>query len=72
MAEWISDNVHTWITPGGDMVWICSNCGGGRHVFGIESMESQPKTCPDCGETMSNAVEVVIIDFPILEGKRRR
>ena len=72
MAEWSRDNAHTWITPGSDPVWICGNCGGGRHVFGIESTESQPKICPDCGETMSNAVEVVIIDFPILEGKRKK
>ena len=53
MAEWIEDN-KKWFTPGGDPVWICSNCGGGRHVFGIES--------PDCGEKMTNAIEVVWLD----------
>lgn len=67
MAEWVMDDTHCWITPGGDPVWICSNCGGGRHVFGIESTESQPKVCPDCGEIITNAKEVVCLDFPILE-----
>ena len=61
MAEWIKDN-RTWFTPGGDPVWICSNCGGGTHVFGIESTESQPKICPDCGEKMTNAIEIVWLD----------
>lgn len=45
MAEWVMDNTYNWITPGSDPVWICSGCGGGRHVFGIESTESQPKVC---------------------------
>lgn len=64
MAEWteyVYINKNTF-TPGGDSVWICSNCGGGRHVFGIESTESQPKICPDCGEKMTNAIEVVWLD----------
>ena len=30
---WIQDNSHTWITPGGDPVWICSVCGGGRQFY---------------------------------------
>ena len=72
MAEWVRDDSKHWITPGGDPVWVCSNCGGGKHVFGIESMVSQPKVCPDCGEGMSNAVEVIMVDFPILEGKKRK
>lgn len=71
-AEWIMEKDYHWVTPGGDPVWTCSNCGGGKHVFGIESMESQPKICPDCGATMTNAKEVVIVDFPILEGKRKK
>lgn len=57
-AEWIQDNTQHWFTPGGDSVYVCSNCGGGRHVFGIESWENQPKICPDCGAEMINAMEV--------------
>ena len=45
---WIKDTTHSWITPGGDPVWICPVCGGGRHVYGIESRE-QKLVCPDCG-----------------------
>ena len=46
-ATWIKDNSHDWFTPGGDPVWICSCCGGGRHVYGIESPD-KIRVCPDC------------------------
>lgn len=26
----------SWCTPGGDPLWECSECGKGRHVYGIE------------------------------------
>lgn len=48
MAEWIQDDSQTWFTPGGNPVWICSNCGGGRHVYGIENVEESKTICPDC------------------------
>lgn len=45
---WKEDNTSHWFTPGGDPVWICPVCGGGRHVYGIENA-NEPKTeCPDC------------------------
>lgn len=47
-ARWIQDDSQTWFTPGGDPVWKCSNCGGGRHVYGIESTEEARIICPDC------------------------
>ncbi|MCR4846060.1 MAG: hypothetical protein K5865_04915 [Eubacterium sp.] len=44
---WQKDTTPGWITPGGDPVWICPVCGGGRHVYGIENNEPQV-VCPDC------------------------
>lgn len=39
--------VHGVLTPGGDPAYECPFCGGGRHVYGIES--SHPLTkCPNC------------------------
>lgn len=58
-AIWIIDNSHNWWTPGGDPVYICSNCGGGRHVFGIESMIDQPERCPECFAIMDNAQKII-------------
>ena len=52
MAKWIQDNSQTWFTPGGDPVWICSNCGGGRHVYGIENIDEPKLVCPDCANKM--------------------
>ncbi len=70
MAEWIMEENYNWSRLRRDPFWTCSICGGGKHIFGIESVESQPKICPDCGATMTNAKEVIIVDFPILEGKK--
>lgn len=49
----------SWYTPGGDPVWQCSNCGKGRHVYGIEHStygqdiaDGQWVTCPNCGADM--------------------
>ena len=51
-----------WITPGGDPVWECSECGKGMHVFGVEHdsygsavADGQWVACPNCG---ANMVEV--------------
>ena len=52
MAKWIQDNSQTWFTPGGDPVWICSNCGGGRHVYGIENIDEPKLVCPECANKM--------------------
>ena len=51
--------VHGFATPGGDPVWKCSNCGKGRHVFGVEHhsygadiADNQWVACPNCGAIM--------------------
>ena len=56
-GEWI--NVGGFITPGGDPVWKCSECGKGRHVYGIEHAsygsdisDGQWVACPNCGAVM--------------------
>lgn len=48
-----------YFTPGGDPVWQCSECGKGRHVYGIEHgtygadvSDGQWVSCPNCGATM--------------------
>lgn len=46
-GKWIKDKSKAWVTPGGDPVWICSNCGEGWHVHGIETPAKE--RCPDCG-----------------------
>lgn len=59
-AKWVEAR-GSWCTPGGDPVWECSNCGMGRHVYGIEYgtynggiSEGQWKTCPNCGAIMES------------------
>lgn len=51
-THWVIDHSQDWITPGGDPVWVCSNCGGGLHVYGIESYNKALDTCPNCGRKM--------------------
>lgn len=49
----------SYYTPGGDPVWECSECGKGRHVYGIEHStygagvsDGQWVACPNCGALM--------------------
>lgn len=50
-GEWIKDKTECWITPGGDPLWVCRECGGGQHVYGVES---RPRyECPDCHRKMT-------------------
>ena len=56
-GKWI--RVGGYVTPGGDPVWRCSNCGKGRHVWGIEHnsygadiADHQWVSCPNCGIEM--------------------
>ena len=57
-AHW--EEVYGYVTPGGDPVWVCSNCGKGMHVWGVEastynrdiSDSRQWVACPNCGAKM--------------------
>lgn len=56
-GKWI--RVGGYATPGGDPVWRCSNCGKGKHVWGIEHnsygadiADHQWVACPNCGIEM--------------------
>lgn len=56
-ATW--QTVSGYVTPGGDPVWVCSNCGKGQHVWGVEAAsygahtsEHQWVACPNCGAIM--------------------
>ena len=40
------------LTPGGDPLWHCPNCGKGTHLYGIESPEGHKTKCPDCGVSL--------------------
>ena len=58
-GRWIKEN-GSWFTPGGDPVWECSECGKGRHVYGVEHgtygsdvADGQWVSCPNCGCAMS-------------------
>ena len=51
--------VGGFVTPGGDPVWKCSNCGKGVHVYGVEHStygadiaDNQWVACPNCGAIM--------------------
>lgn len=44
-----------YFTPGGDPMWCCSECGKGRHVYGVEHgsygadvADGQWVACPNC------------------------
>ena len=56
-GRWI--RVSGYVTPGGDPVWKCSECGKGVHVYGIEASSYQKDvsdqqwvSCPNCGAKM--------------------
>lgn len=53
------EQLHGYVTPGGDPVWCCSECGKGIHVWGIEGRtycgdiaDEQWVACPNCGAKM--------------------
>ena len=62
-AHW--KKVGGYVTPGGDPVWACSNCGKGIHVWGMEastynrdvSDDHQWVACPNCGARMDEVEE---------------
>lgn len=56
-GKWVK--VYGFVTPGGDPVWCCSECGRGLHVYGIEHRtygadvaDGQWVACPNCGALM--------------------
>lgn len=56
-GRWVK--VSGYVTPGGDPVWKCSECGKGVHVYGIEHgtygadiADGQWISCPNCGAKM--------------------
>lgn len=57
-GKWIE--IGGYFTPGGDPVWMCSECGKGIHVYGIEANSynsditngHQWVACPNCGADM--------------------
>ena len=56
-AKWIQ--AYGYVTPGGDHVWVCSRCGKGLHVYGVESCngdiaDGQWVACPNCGAIMED------------------
>ena len=55
---WVLDKSRTWITPGGDPVWICQACGGGRHVYGIENINKPHLVCPDCNNKIEGYLSI--------------
>lgn len=62
-GEWVKAE-GSWATPGGDPVWECSECGMGRHVYGIEHgtygagvAKGQWVSCPNCGASMGKEEE---------------
>ena len=46
--KWIKSSKCV-MTPGGDPLWVCGNCGCGEHVYGIENVNEFKRYCPDCG-----------------------
>lgn len=58
-GRWIKAE-GSYVTPGGDEVWQCSECGKGIHVYGIEHgtygadlSDGQWVSCPNCGCLMN-------------------
>lgn len=56
-GKWLK--VGGYVTPGGDPVWCCSECGKGMHVYGIEHgtygsdiSDGQWVACPNCDARM--------------------
>ena len=62
-GKWVKSK-ESWFTPGGDPVWECSECGKGRHVYGVEHgsyssdvADGQWVSCPNCGAIMEGDAE---------------
>ena len=60
-GHWVK--LSGFVTPGGDPVWGCSECGKGVHVYGIEASTygadvagHQWVSCPNCGAIMDEGI----------------
>lgn len=60
-GHWVK--VSGYITPGGDPLWKCSECGKGLHLYGVEHgsygsdvADSQWVACPNCRAHMDEEV----------------
>lgn len=53
---WEESKKHVF-TPGGDPLWVCSKCGKGEHVYGIENNDYKEE-CPDCHSKMKYPWEI--------------
>ena len=40
--------LHGYMTPGGDPVWVCPKCGQSEHVYGIEHPQNYKNFCIHC------------------------
>lgn len=47
LGKW--KQVFGYVTAGGDPVFECGQCGGTRHVYGIEHLYNRKKFCDQCG-----------------------
>ncbi len=61
-GRWIK--VGGYWTPGGDPVWECSECGKGRHVYGVKHgtygadvSDGQWVACPNCLAMMGGEID---------------
>ena len=61
-GHWVK--VGGFVTPGGDPVWRCSECGKGMHTYGIEApsyagdvSDHQWVSCPNCDAKMDGESE---------------
>lgn len=47
VGEW--QEVHGYVTAGGDPVWKCPHCGQDMHVYGVEHLSQRRVLCQVCG-----------------------
>ena len=68
MNKW-KRSTKGYMTPGGDPVWECPNCGA-EHVYGIETQGNYKNKCDKCGikleypwEDAKNTEDIFHIEF---------
>ena len=48
MNKGVWQKAYGYMTPGGDPVWRCPNCGKSEHVYGIETVQNHKTFCENC------------------------